>query len=316
MNVKLDRLLAITMTLINRKRIQAKDLAEMFDVSVRTIYRDIEALSLAGIPITTFQGKDGGIGIIDGYRMDKNMLTNDEFASIVSALKTVSSYSDTHMETVLDKIQGIIPERESELFRAKTEQVFVDLSPWDNDLYLKNKINILKSAIQSFHSVSFVYCNAKGEASERSVDPYTLILKGQQWYLYSYCHLKNAFRLFKLSRMREIVVIDKIYHRSVINLEEIPWQKEWNNSRNTIQLVLKFDEGVRVFIEERFGVENIIYAANGSCIVKASFPEDEWIYGFILSFGHRVEVLEPEHVRIKVNEIAGRIQEIYGRENF
>lgn len=119
----------------------------------------------------------------------------------------------------------------------------------------------------------------------RAVDPYTLVLKGHNWYLYGYCRLRQEFRLFKVSRMKDIEMQNDNYQRVDINLEEMPWDREWHSPKNTTNLVLRFDENVRAVVEEWFGIENVQPGDSGSFIVKTSFPEDDWLYGFILSFG-------------------------------
>ncbi len=311
--MKLDRLLAITMTLMNKRRIQAKELADLFDVSVRTIYRDIESLNMAGIPVITYQGINGGIGIVDGYKLDKTLLTNDELASIVSALKSVASYSDTRSDRLLDKLQGVVQDKEAEAFRAKTEQIFVDFSSWGNEAFLKEKIDIIKEAIQSFRVISFVYRGSNGESSAREVDPYTIVLKSQKWYLYGYCKLRKEFRIFRLSRMKDIKITDSSYQRQPIDLEQIPWMKGWHQPSNTVQLVLKFAADMKTMIEEWFGSENILVEEADYSIVQITLPEENWVYGFILGFGDRVEVLEPEDIRRKVKEIAKKIYRLYNK---
>lgn len=310
--MKLDRLLAITIILINRNRVQAKELAEMFGVSVRTIYRDVEAINQAGIPVVAFRGANGGIGVVDGYRLHGNVLTSDELASIFSALKSVSSsLDDSSARAVLEKIKGLVPKSREESFKAKTEQVFIDFSPWGTDFWLAEKMDKLRGAIQACLLVSFTYCSARGDVTARTVEPHTLVLKEQKWYLYAFCALRNGFRLFKLTRIKDLKVLDAGFRRREINLEELPWDKGWDAPQNLVKLVLRFDAGMRILAEDWFGVENVRPDEAGGCIVEAVLPEDEWLCGFILSFGHRVEVLEPEGLRLKTKEIAARICGIY-----
>lgn len=310
--MKIDRLLAIIMVLINKRRVQAKELADMFDVSVRTIYRDIEAINQSGIPIVTYQGTNGGIGITDGYKLDKNVLTNNEMESVIVALKSMaSSYHGLNTLSVIEKIKGIISDKESEDFKARTESIFIDFSPWGNDSRLKQEVETLKSAIHASQMVSFIYCNAKGEEKRREVEPHTLVLKGQKWYLYAYCTEKKAFRLFKLARMKNVTVDQTTFHRREFNLEEMPWDSSWKTPPGIIKLVLRFDPEVRMVAEEWFGVESIQQDENGRSIVTTLIPEDHWFYGFILSLGSHVEVLEPQHIKEKIKNIAAEIYSLY-----
>ncbi|HBQ28945.1 MAG TPA: transcriptional regulator [Desulfotomaculum sp.] len=310
--MRLYRLLAITLLLINRERIQAKELADTFEVSARTIYRDIEVISQAGIPVITYQGTNGGIGIAQQYKIDKTFLTNDEFASIYSALKSISSsYSDSNVRLVLEKIKSIIPKNQENDFKVKAEKIFIDFSPWGNDVLLREKIEKLKEAIEKTKLVFFVYCSARSEITKRTVEPYTLVLKGQKWYLYAFCELRNEYRFFKLSRMKDVEVLDLRFARQETNLAGLPWEKEWYKPQNVVNLVLKFDAQVKIIAEEWFGVEHVQFDDSGSCTVEISYPEDEWLYGFILSFGNHVEVLKPTYLRERIKEIAAKIIKLY-----
>ncbi|MFZ5967225.1 MAG: helix-turn-helix transcriptional regulator [Bacillota bacterium] len=313
--MKVDRLLAIIMMLIKKKRVQAKDLAELFDVSVRTIYRDIDAINLAGIPIITYQGSNGGIEIAEGYRLDKNVLTNDELASIAVALKSISSsYDDLHIEPLLEKIRGVVPQSQTEAFKAKSEHFFVDFTPWGNDGTLKQKISKLKEGIRLSRRVEFTYQNTKGEILKRLVEPYTIVLKENKWYLYGFCLLREEFRLFKVSRMKHVEVLDTEYHREELVLEELPWNQGWFDSSEAVELVLKFDKDLRMFVEEQFGTEKVSSDEAGDYILKITFPMSDWVYGFILSFGHKVEVIEPDFIREAIRESALSLLKIYDKQ--
>jgi len=311
--MKLDRLLAITMILIHKKRVQAKELAEMFDVSVRTIYRDIETINQAGIPIVSYPGANGGIGILESYRLDKNVLTKEEMAAIAIALKSVSTgYHDNHTTVVLSKIEGMLRTQEAQIFKTISEQVFIDVSPWDTELSQKEKITQLRQAIAASHLVSFVYQPASGEPSQRTVEPHTLILKAQKWYLYAYCSSRQDFRLFKVARIKDLFIHpDDTFQRREIALEQNVWSKNLHNSTQVIDLVLRFSPSMRHRVEEWFGMESITYEADGSCVVRVDYPEDEWLYGFVLSFGHQVEVIEPLHIRNIIRDRAQKTFNLY-----
>ncbi len=310
--MKLDRLLAITMILIQRRRIPAKELADMFEVSVRTIYRDIEAINQAGIPIVSYQGANGGIGIMENYRLNQHILTQEELASVTMALKSVAStYRDARAEVVLGKIRGIVESTQSEAFKMMSEQIYIDYSPWGGDAPQKEKITRIKHAIQTSSLLSFTYHNVSGTISERIVEPHTLVLKGRQWYLYAYCTNKCEFRLFRLSRLKEPVLLEDAFQRRPINLEELPWDNEWRKPGQTVQLVLRFVPQIRSIVEEMFGVDHIRIDAQGYCWVSEAYPLDDWLYGFVLSFGPRVEVVEPLFFRENIQKLAHEIGSVY-----
>ncbi|MCU6712602.1 YafY family transcriptional regulator [Paenibacillus sp. J5C_2022] len=311
--MKLERLLSIIILLLNRRMMQAKELAERFEVSVRTIYRDIEAINAAGIPIVTFQGMNGGIGLAEGYRLDRNIMTNDELAAIVTALRSIStSYGNEQHRQLMEKINSVVPPAYSEEFQQKTNRVLVDLSPWDGNERLQPKLQLLKEAVDRSMIVTFSYTNAQGEASHRWAEPHTLILKGRQWYVQAYCLKKEQFRLFKLKRMKELELAEgKTFVR-----REMPAQEPViNNSRyepsGMTEFVLRFHADSRYLAEECFGVEELQACDDGSWRVRKAYPEDEWLYSYILSLGHHAEVLEPPHLREIIAKRAEQIMKIY-----
>lgn len=316
--MKLDRLLAIVILLVNRRLIQAKELADQFEVSVRTIYRDIEVINQAGIPVISYQGAGGGISLSEGYRLDRNVLTNNELAAIVTALQSVSTtHFNLNNKMLLEKMNSIVPPKESEQFQFQTQQFIVDLSPWGRHSMLEDKLSLLKEAIEKVRRVDFIYCNAQGDVTERSVEPYTLVLKKQTWYLYARCLNRQQFRLFKLFRIQDIEVRKEIFIRENIAIDQIPWNVEWASPENNQQLKLRFHRRVKHVAEEWFGVESLHAETDGGrheaeyFTVTVHFPEDRWLYGFILSFGHDVEVIEPKHIRDRIHEISKGISAIY-----
>jgi len=303
--VKLERLLTMTMILINRKKVTAQELAEVFNVSVRTIYRDIETLSCAGVPVISQQGVHGGIRLIDGYRVDKQVLTKDELASLSIAIKSaLTTYEDSHAEAVLEKLTGIADDH----VKQSIDHLFVDLSPWGPNVLFKEYITILKSAIENKHCVNFTYSKTHGELTSRVVEPHTLVQKGKMWYLYGYCMLRKDFRLFKLARIKNLKQADIQFERKEINLSELPWGKEWHKPQNVVDLVIVFDTAITTLVEESFGVENVDHEQSKIFI---SIPEDEWLYGFLLSFGNRIKIMEPSYIRDIISKRAQEIVELY-----
>ncbi|MCY9763912.1 YafY family transcriptional regulator [Paenibacillus alvei] len=314
--MKIDRLLSIVILLMNHKLVQAKELADRFEVSVRTIYRDIDAINQAGIPIVTYQGAGGGIGLAEGYRLDRNLLTNDELAAIVTALQSISSsHPSSDNELLVEKLSSIVPPADSAQFQLKTQQFLVDFSPWGSNGVQEQKLLRLKNAIEQQHAVTFTYCNAGGKVSVRTVEPYTLVLKQQRWYLYAYCRLRDQFRLFKLLRMKDLHVEAQIFERQEVAVHDLPWDQEWHAPERTERVVLRFDAEVRHMAEEWFGVEELQEDVEGTVVASVPFPVDNWLYGFILSFGNHVEVLEPQFIRQHINQIATRIVEKYETQN-
>ncbi|MEN1990040.1 helix-turn-helix transcriptional regulator [Paenibacillus hubeiensis] len=310
--MKLDRLLAIVVLLINRGRVQAKDLADTFEVSVRTIYRDIDTLGQAGIPVVTYQGASGGIGLAEGYRLDRNVLTDQDLASIITALRSVSTaHASTARDLLMEKLSSIVPASRNGDFQANTSRFIVDYSTWTYSEALQQKLRHIEQGIDQLRSITFTYCSAEGVHSHRTVDPHTLVLKRHSWYLYAFCHERDDFRMFKLVRMRDVALAEGRFERRPVQPQDKPWQQEWTAPDNQTGLTLRFHARARHTAEEWFGIENVVPDGQGYYISQVAFPEDNWLYGFILSFGADVEVLEPPHIREHIRRIAVQIAQNY-----
>lgn len=309
--MKIDRLLSIVILLMNRPLVQAKELADMFEVSVRTIYRDIDSINGAGIPVVTYQGANGGIGLMEGYRLDRNLLTERELAEIFTALQSVSSYGGSSHNLLMEKISSVIPLSQTDAFRSKTSQLIVDFSSWGLQGALEDRLNLLKEALEETVAVSFDYVSADGQISHRLIEPYTLVHKGTAWYLYGFCTERQDFRLFKLHRMRTLVKEKQKYNRREIPVQKLPWSEEWKKTVNLLPVVLHFSAEGRHLAEDYFDFEELQPDGSGGYTVKVNYPENSWLYGFLLSFGTLVEVLEPEHIRHRLGVIAAGIAAKY-----
>lgn len=309
--MKLDRLLSIVMILSNRRIVQAKQLAELFDVSVRTIYRDIDAINLAGIPIVTYQGMNGGIGISDNYKIDKNVLSQDDILSILGALNGIkSTLGDARIYGTIEKIKSLIPEYKAGEFKEKASQLVIDLSPWEGGEASDDRTKSIKKCIERCLVMSFEYSSSSGAVTRRNVEPLCLILKVNFWYLYAFCRERKDFRTFKLSRMRNLNVSNEVFKRREIALERLQWITEDENS-TLQQIILRFKPNYSILAEEKFGKENVVLDKYGYPVVKTFYPADNWLYGMILSFGEDVEVISPESLRDLIKEKIKMMGNIY-----
>lgn len=309
--MKIDRLISILVVLLRRERVQAKELAEMFDVSVRTILRDVDAINLAGIPIVTFQGANGGISIAKGYRLDKSVLSADDMAAIIAALKGVSGTMPDHRYDVLmEKLKNPLSTAQLDMLDLKTRQMIIDLSPWGENASLKEKTVLIRQAIENHREIEFDYIDAESRKSKRRVEPYSLILKGKNWYLYAWCLLRQDFRLFKLNRIKHLLLTDQHFQPREVPQEEYPWEGEWQSSSGMITLDLLFAPEMESIIEEYFDAEMVVQA-DGKIMLSICLPENNWMYGWLLSFGSMVEVINPPYIRSILADIAREIVEKY-----
>ncbi|WP_123053738.1 YafY family protein [Clostridium sp. JN-1] len=310
--MKINRLLAIIVLLLNREKVSASELAEKFEVSVRTIYRDIDTINMSGIPITSQSGNNGGFYIVENYKISHQFLTLKDMISIVEALKNINGVlNNDSVDLAIEKVKSIVPENKKEKFNMHFKQIFIDTLPWgfkkSDGEYLKYKIII--EALENRNCLSFNYMNAKGEYTFRKVEPITLVFKGFGWYLFSFCTMRNDYRIFKLSRIRNLNVLNKKICNSLISYEK--YLNKNNTPKNTIKLVLKFSEKVKCRIIDYFDKDEITFNGDSSSIVRTEVIEDNWIYSMILSYGEYVEVLEHENIRQAIKYKCQKILDIY-----
>lgn len=291
-----NRLFEILYILLQKKKVTAKELAEKFEVSTRTIYRDIEALSSANIPIYMSKGKDGGIGILEEYVLNKSILSEEEQNQILFALQSLEKMNGQTEKDILEKM--------STIFNKKvTDWIKIDFSSWSPSK--ENTFQIIKSAILNKQLVEFTYYNSAGEKNLRVVEPLQIWFKDKSWYLISYCRLKKDYRFFKLTRMKEVKLLEEHFER------EMPEQNEEEKEIKNILLELEISKEMAFRVYDEFDSNEITKKDDGNFIVKVEFPENEWVYSFILSFGEYVKVLSPEYAKNIVKEKLKKTLENY-----
>ena len=298
--MQINRLFEMIHILLNKKTVPARELAEHFGVSTRTIYRDIDTLSLAGIPVYTEKGKGGGISILPDFVLNKSLLSEKEQNEILYALQALSVVETVEADKVLNKL--------SVIFNKKTTPwLEVDFSDWS--FLAQNTFHDLKQAILESKVVSFDYFSTYGQKTSRRVEPIQLWFKSRAWYLRAYCTDKKDVRTFRLSRMRGLMVLDEFFEKRDLNDEMN--QNTPSQRRPDVNLVLKIAPEMIHRVYDDF--ESGELQSDGSHIVSVTWPEDEWLYGFIMSFGEYVEILEPKHVQEIVREKAQTIAKKYLR---
>jgi len=302
--LKIDRLVSIIMILLERKKISASELAEMFEVTPRTIYRDIEAIILAGVPIVTYPGVNGGIGIMDEYKIDKKIFTKSDVETLLIGLSSMSSaFSKEEIKCTLAKIKGLFPEEHIKEIELKSNQISIDLTPWIGNKDLKSNLEQIKKAMNDKKILIFNYFDSKGKKSNRKVEPYQLVLKESNWYLQGYCISKQDFRIFKLSRISDIKVIEESFITRKFNLKSLG---SWDYiEKNIIMIKLLVDESLREKMIEHCGEENIKSYKNNKLLIDFPFINDDFGYNLLLSYGNKCECLEPINIR---NELIRRIK--------
>lgn len=296
--MKDNRLFRMLYYILKKGKVTARELAERFEVSIRTIYRDIDSLSSAGIPIYAIQGKGGGIEIADEFVLSKSLLTEDEREQIMTALCGLENVNKSYENELLTKL--------SALFKIKnTNWIEVDFNSWQNNKIYEKIFNEIKSAILSKNILEFSYFGSNDE-TYRKVKPVRLLFKGQDWYLYAFCLLRNDFRYFKLSRIKKLKTLSVIFED---DFEDIILKKEMRYE-NTVHIKVKFDRKVAFRVYDELG-ENITEDEDGNLYAEMEIPNDYNLYGYIFSFADNVEVLEPKEIRIQIKKIINKMSKKY-----
>ena len=300
--MKIDRLLGIVMILLQKDKVTAPYLAEKFEVSRRTINRDIEDLCIAGIPIVTVQGGKGGISIAEGYKVDKSVLTYDEMQKLVTGLKVLDSITtDEGTDKLLNKF---FVKKDSVL--SVRDSIIINLSSHYKST-LTDKISLIKNAIHNNSRISFRYYSNKGD-SVRRVNPYYLAFQWAAWYVFGYCLEKKDFRLFKLNRVCELVDTGEVFE-----VRDIPAKSKDLDSYFTgeIQVTLLFDESVRYRLIDEYGLEGFTVTEEGKLLLRTNFTNMDFLISWILGFGDKVEVIYPKSLKQEIKKVAENIIKQY-----
>lgn len=290
-----SRLFKIVYRLLENGEVTAAQLAESLEVSVRTIYRDIDALSAAGIPIYTTAGRNGGIRLLEGFVLDKAVLSEKEKQEILMALQSISAVQNMSGSGTLQKL--------SALFQIRSENwLEVDFSRWGTEASDNKKFELLKSAVIHCKKVKIRYAGSAGNETERAIEPLQLSYKARAWYLKAFCTEKQDYRLFKLNRMLDVEVLEERFAYREFPRQTEPQEQEYH------LITMRFSRETAYRVYDEFDETQIERQADGDFIVRARMPKDAWLTGFLLSFGTQVEVLSPDSLK---NVLAEQVKKIY-----
>lgn len=293
--MKFDRMIGILTILLQKDRVTAPYLSDRFEVSRRTIGRDIDCLCRAGIPIVTYQGGGGGISIAEGYKLDKNILTEREAAHIVAALRGIGSVlKETEVEQTIEKLsfkKGTVP--------SLKESIIIDLSSYYQESLTK-KIELIKQAIQIQQLVVFDYYYKKGEV-ERSVEPHFVAYQWSDWYMFGYCVEREDWRMFKLSRLWNLKISPRSYFPRTIPEEK----KDLNaHLKDDKRISILFDSSVKYKLVDSYGPDCFSETADGRLLVELTYTNTDFMLSWILGFGDKAKVMEPLGMAEEIKRIA------------
>ena len=297
--MKDNRLFRILYYILEKEKVTANELADKFEVSIRTIYRDIDSISSVGVPIFTTQGKGGGIKIDNEFILNKSLFDANEKEQIIAALQGLEKTNEAYKSELITKL--------SALFKIKNSNwIEIDFTSWGSNNTYQDLFNTLKITIINKNIISFSYNSSKAEKINREVKPIRLLFKEQDWYLYAFCLLRNDFRYFKLSRIKDLEVLAINYED---NFENEVLKKELKYE-NIVNIKLKFDKSVAFRVYDEFN-EAIEEDEKGNLYVEIKIPNNYKLYNYIFSFGSNVEILEPEEIRTQFKNMINKIAKKY-----
>lgn len=300
--MKIDRLIGILSVLLQKDVVTAPCLAEQFEVSRRTINRDIEDLCRAGIPIVTKQGANGGISIMENYRMDRTLLTNGEMQDILAGLRSLDSINGTkRYSQLMEKLSLGASD-----FMTGNQSILIDLSSWYKDS-LAPKIELIRSGIDSCREIEFLYYSPKG-VSERRIEPYYLIFRWSSWYVWGWCRAREDFRLFKLNRMDKLRLSEREYNKRQVSLPDLSNEHIFPGG---IHVKVLFDGGCKWRLVEEFGAGCFRELEDGRLLFQADYTDKENLITWLLSFRDGAELLEPVDIRDEMGRIIRNMEEKY-----
>ena len=301
--MKIDRLIGILSVLLQKEKTTAPELAERFEVSRRTINRDIENLCKAGIPIQTSQGAGGGISIMEGFSMDRTLLTSKDMKMILAGLRSLDSVSGSHyygqlMEKIKPGSSDIV---------TGSDAILIDLSSWNKDA-IAPKVSFIQDAIEARTILDFDYYAPSGD-THREIEPYYLIFKWSSWYVYGFCLMRQDFRMFKLNRMSEIRCMERHFEMRNVPAPDLSIDRPYPPEIKVKAIV---EPKMKWRLIEEFGPECFTVRDDGRLLFSGFYSDEDSLLVWLLTFGDQMKLLEPDLLKEKLLNIANNIKKIYG----
>lgn len=298
--MKINRLFNIVHILLNKGKITAKELAEEFEVSTRTIYRDIETLTISGIPIYTDKGNGGGLRLLDNYVLNKTVISQEDKNSILLGLEVIQATDYDNVNTAIKKLKTLFD-------KDIDNYIEVDFSSFDN-VEQKKIFSDIKISLKRNQTLKINYSNNMGELTSRDINPLKLVFKKQRWYIIAYCNKRNDYRTFRISRIKNTTLTDKLFNRNDYNIENYIISSYEMKNTQTITLTLNAKALYRV--TEEFNLSMINKDNHQNIIVTFESEIDDWISNYILSYADHLIDIKPIQLKNKVKEKALKISKL------
>ena len=307
-DMKYETMIKMLMYLLQKRKITARELAEKYDVSVRSIYRYVEELIISGVPIDIERGRYGGLTIADTYRLPTGYFTREEYTATINALDAMASQiSDENVIAAREKLESRQKYERGEM--SICGNIIVDGGTWGDGKKFTEKMQVCEQAVNECRSLVIEYISREGKMSRRTIDPYVLIYKQNIWYVYAFCHSKREFRTFKVGRIRYAAFTDKTFEKKQFTRDDIDLNFYYN-AEELIDVTFRIEKNSLPDAEEWLGID-IIEPCGDAFEAHASLPNDEMLVNKILSYGGAVTVTAPKELKDKVAYTAKKIAEQY-----
>ncbi len=307
--MKFEIMLGILFTLLERRRTTAPELAAKYGVSTRTVYRYVDEMTIAGVPLDIARGPRGGIYISDAFKLPKGLLTKAEYRKTIDAMLAMNEQTgDADLAAAIGKLSAQVKREKQDL--TVSGNILVDSGTWGDSRKFSEKLALVERASESCKALDVDYVSREGIHSHRRIYPHLLVYKQNIWYVYAYCTERDAFRLFKLGRMRSIVETGITFEKLPFNREDIPLNF-WHDTNEAVEAVFGISPEALPFAEEWLGIENI-RTKDGKHYSEVKLPNDEALIGKILSAGTGFKVISPRSLAEKVQREAELIAKNYG----
>ena len=307
--MKFEIMIDILFDLLAHRNVKSSDLARKYGVCVRTIFRYINCLDGAGIPIYTVRGKNGGIRLVDTYRMSATFMTAKEFEQVINSLTAIEQgVPDKTLSSAINKLKATVkPEYGG--FDVKSGNLIIDGGPWGDTVGYKAKLQVIEKSLSESKELFIRYHDRNGTVSERVIEPHIIVFKQGIWYVYAYCRLRNEFRFFKTGRIETAVIRDKTFVRRDVSKQDLPLDF-WHNSVKAERVVMEIDKSVLSDVEEWLGIENV-KADGGKFFADVSLPFDDGLVSKIMSYSSGIKVLSPAALKDKIKTTALAVADKY-----
>ncbi len=307
--MKYEIMLKILFELLSKKCVKASYLADKFEVSVRSIHRYINCLELAGVPLYTTRGNQGGISIVDTFKLGANFMTKKEFEQTISALTAiVNEVPNKELESVISKLKSST-RNEYSSFDIKSGNLIIDAGPWGDTVGYKSKLTIIQKAIDQNTILKIKYHDRNGELTERSIEPHLILFKQGLWYVFAYCHLREDFRFFKTGRIESATYTEQKFTRRDVSKQDLPLNF-WQANLETEDVQMEIDKSCLSDVEEWLGIENV-FTKNGKHYAHVKLPYDNGLVSKIMSYGNGIRVISPTSLINKIKNSAEKIISTY-----